>query len=364
MKVMQVLYSGLGGHGSVVTSMIEADKKKEWEHSLLFYGIEELLTGYKNFCINNNIPFAFIKKGKGIFKTGWRAIRIEFKKCNPDAIILHSPTLIFPAWLYCLASKKRLFVVEHTPHSTKGLAEKIASFFSILLARKVVCLSAEYRQKLQQQFRLLPVLRKTIVIQNGIDLEKFHPAVKPSGGELHIGMIGRFSIQKNQAMIIDAAIKGFASGQFDEAIHFHFAGNGETLEGLEKAVTDNGLAARVHFHGLLNEEELYEFLARLDVYVHASFAETMCTSVMQAMACGLPVIASDIPGINDIVEKNKNAILFNNGDVSGLINGLTMMKNKNTRSEMSNNSRRIATEQFSSLKTFSGYSNLIKFLEK
>ncbi len=359
MKVMQVLYSGLGGHGSVVTSMIDADKKKEWEHSLLFYGIEELLPGYKNFCTKNNIPFAFIKKEKGIFKTGWRAIRNEFKKNNPDSIILHSPTLIFPAWLYCLRKKKRLFIVEHTPHSTKGIAEKIASFFSILMARKIVCLSADYRKRLQQQFRALPVLKKTIVIQNGIDLEKFHPVIKPSSGEMHIGMIGRFSAQKNQAMIIDAAIKGFSSGEMDKSIHFHFAGNGEKLEDIKRAVKDHKLHSQVHFHGLLNEEEVREFLTKLDVYVHASFAETMCTSVMQAMSCGLPVLASDVPGINDIVRKEENAFLFSNDDISGLMNGLTLLRNKGTRERMSISSRQIAVENFSSLKTFSRYFNLI-----
>ncbi|MBK6382061.1 MAG: glycosyltransferase [Chitinophagaceae bacterium] len=95
---------------------------------------------------------------------------------------MHSPILIFPAWSYCFFRKKKLFVVEHTPHSTKGVAEKIASFFAILLARKVVCLSQEYRHRLQEQFRVLPVIKKTVVIPNGIDLKKFLPADKPSGG--------------------------------------------------------------------------------------------------------------------------------------------------------------------------------------
>lgn len=360
MKVLQVLYSGLGGHGSVVTSLITADKERQWEHSLLFYGIEDLLPGYRNFCSSKNIPFSFIKKGKGLFMTSWRAIRSEFKKNDPDSIILHSPTLVFPAWWYCLRKGKKLFIVEHTPHSTKGIGEKFASFFAILLARKVVCLSVEYRQQLQRQFRVLPVLKKTVVIQNGIDLEAFHPVSKPSSKEVHIGMIGRFSSQKNQAMIIDAAIKGFASGTLEKTTHFHFAGDGERLEALEKAVKEEGLSDQIHFHGLLGEKEIIELLGKLDVYIHASFAETMCTSVMQAMASGLPVLASDIPGINDIAWKDKNAILFNNNDIPGLINGLVLLKSETIREKMGISSRQIAIENFSSYKTFSGYSNLIK----
>ncbi len=176
---------------------------------------------------------------------------------------------------------------------------------------------------------------------------------------MHVGMIGRFSRQKNQAMIIDAALKGFASGQLDKTIHFHFAGSGEKLEELEKVVVQENLDKQVHFHGLLNEDEVTQFLTDLDVYVHASFSETMCTSVMQAMACGLPVLGSDIPGINDIVKNEENAILFSNNDVSGLVNGLDLMKNIVLRESMGGRSRQIAVENFSSLHTFSGYLDLI-----
>ena len=80
----------------------------------------------------------------------------------------------------------------------------------------------------------------------------------------------------------------------------------------ERKVEENKLDANIHFHGLLDEDEIKKLLTKLDVYIHASFAETMCTSVMQAMSCGLPIIGSDIPGINDIVEKDVNALLFSN----------------------------------------------------
>lgn len=357
---MQVLYSGLGGHGSVVTSLIGADKNKKWEHSLLFYGVEELLPAYKDFCSENNTPFSFVRKNKGIFKTGWPAIRSIFKQYDPDTIILHSPTLVFPAWLYCFPRKKKLFIVEHSPHSTKGIPEKFASFFAILLARKVICLSPEYRQQLQQQFRVLPVMKKTVVIQNGIDLEKFHPFDKSSSGEMHVGMIGRFSSQKNQAMIVDAAIKWFSFGQLDKTIHFHFAGDGEKLEGLKKIVREEKLDTQIHFHGLLGEKEIIELLTRLDVYIHASFAETMCTSVMQAMACGLPVLASNIPGINDIVEEKNNAFLFENKNKEGLLKHLLELKNDdNKRNEMGENARNFAITHFSAVDTFRRYNSMI-----
>lgn len=361
MKVLQVLYSGLGGHGSVVTSLIQADKKNKWEHCLLFYGVEDLLPAYHDFCTDNRIPFSFVKKNKGLFSTGWSSIRRALKKHDPDVVILHSPTLIIPAWLYSVFRGKKVYVVEHTPHATKPVSEKIASFISLTLARKIVCLSSVYRQQLEKQFRLLPVLKKTVVIQNGIDLDKFHVAAKTSSESMHVGMIGRFSTQKNQAMVIATALAGFSSGKLDKTIHFHFAGTGETLAELEKIVIEKRMEANVHFHGLLNEQEIISLLHKLDIYVHASFAETMCTSVMQAMACGLPVLGSDIPGINDIVKAGDNALLFANNDTRMLLEQLTTLyKDANKRKAMAVSARQHATTFFSAEDTFNNYHSLLQ----
>jgi len=94
--------------------------------------------------------------------------------------------------------------------------------------------------------------------------------------------------------------------------------------------------------------------------MNASFDETMFTSVRQAMACGLPVLASDIPGINDIVEEERNAILFENDNIDKLIKCvLQLQKNITYRKQMGESSSRYAENHFSALKTFSRYSEMI-----
>jgi glycosyltransferase involved in cell wall biosynthesis len=360
MKVMQVLYSGLGGHGSVVTSLIDADKKKEWEHCLLFYGIEELLPAYKIFCEKNNIPYSFIKKKKGVFRPSGSEVRKVMKKYNPDVIILHSPNLILPAWLFTTGKKKKLIVVEHTSVKIKSKGETFGSFLSILLAKKIVCLSAAYRLHLKKRYSMLPVSKKTLVIPNGINLETFHPSDKPGGPTLHVGMIGRFTGQKNQSLIIEAAAKLFSQLSSAGNIHFHFAGEGETLTSVKSLVTEKKLEELIHFHGLLDENGIKDFLTTLDIYIHASYAETMCTSVMQAMACGLPVLASNIPGINNIVQEKENTLLFNNADMDALINGLLALNDKTVRERMGSNARKYAEAHFSSLVTFDKYNKLLQ----
>jgi L-malate glycosyltransferase len=52
---------------------------------------------------------------------------------------------------------------------------------------------------------------------------------------------------------------------------------------------------------MLEEKDLPEFINSLDIYVHATLGETMSTAIMQVMACRVPVIASDVPGVNNMI---------------------------------------------------------------
>lgn len=360
MRVTQVLYSGLGGHGSVVSSLVLADSKSDWEHQLFFYGIEELLPAYRQFCLDHRVPFSYVKKKKGVFSLPGKKIYNVFKETDPDVILLHSPTLVLPAWLYCVLHRKKLFVVEHTPHAIKGRAERFATLLSLLLARKVVCLSETYRTELQKRIPFFNTNKRTVLIRNGIDLDRFRPAPVKDSPEFHIGMAGRFSSQKNQALLVETAILGFTSGQLDKQVHFHFAGDGETLERLMQITKEKGLDKQVHFHGLLEEKELLVFFSRLDVYVHASFAETMCTSVMQAMACGLPVIGSDIPGINDLLPAGDQTIcLLPNDRPQNWLEYILTFKEKERRATEATRSRKAAELYFSAADSFSAYTQLI-----
>lgn len=361
MKVLQLLYSGLGGHGSVVKSLISSDKEENWSNQIVFYGIEDLLPAYEEFCLQNQVPFICIKKKRGISLLSVKRVFSAFISLNPHVIILHSPTLILPAWLYCILKRKKLYVVEHTPHSTKGVAERIATLLALFLARKVICLSKAYQAELQERAFLLDIYKRTVVIRNGIDLKRFCPFSLKRREGFHIGMAGRFSSQKNQELLLASAIAGFADNRLSKDIHLHFAGDGETKDRLEKLASVNGLDGQVHFHGLLDESELLDFFRKMDLYVHASFAETMCTSVMQAMACGLPVLGSDIPGINDLIpEKSDYLRLLSNNDADIWIDNILLYYSQPDILTKNGHSARYAAELFfSAEKSFEGYNKLI-----
>lgn len=56
-----------------------------------------------------------------------------------------------------------------------------------------------------------------------------------------------------------------------------------------------------------------------DIYIHSSFAETLSTSLLQVMACKVPIIATDIPGINNLLLNEEDAILFTPNNITELI---------------------------------------------
>jgi L-malate glycosyltransferase len=356
MKVLQVLYSGLGGHGSVVTSLIRADKKKQWKHYLLFYGIEEVLPEYLSFCKQQQIPFGFVKKERQ--KTPWRRVVKNFREHKPDVILLHSPNLILPAYWYALFTKTRLYVVEHTPHGSKGIAEKIFTLFSLLLAKKVVCLTPAHESFIKKKYWFVAPGRKTKIIENGIDLSVFKPVPKMDIG-LNAGMIARFNFPKDQLSIVKV-IERMVRDNPMVPIQLYLAGDGSDFTQVQDYVQNKKLQSHIHLLGLLNEAAILQLFNNLNVYVHKSGGETMCTAVMQALASGIPVVASRIQGISNIVDENKNAFLFDNDDLDTLELHLRRLVNdKHLYQQMSDEARSFAIKNFSSEKTFIKYNDLV-----
>jgi len=363
LKVLQVLYSGLGGHGSVVTSLVAADRRREWEHSLLFYGIEDLLPAYRAFCEQREIPFTLVRKKRGLFSIRLAAVYRALRRNKTDVVILHSTPLFAPVWLYCLFSGAQLVVVEHTANQVKSRSEWVASFLTLLLATRLVYLTPRYLREMQRKFGKLVNLNRVAVIQNGIDTETFSPrlgAGDGKGNEIRFGMAGRFSSPKNQMLLVKTFLGMFKDQRFGRSVSLHLAGIGENWQQVKEEIEASGMQERFVLTGLLDERGLVEFLRGLDVYVHASQAENMCTSVMQAMSCGLPVVASNIDGIRELMISGESGFFFENRDAASLETTLVRLAGDEAlRTRIGMNARRRAVERFSSRQMFAGYQEAI-----
>jgi glycosyltransferase involved in cell wall biosynthesis len=313
MKILHVLYSGLGGHGNVFFSMIKADVNKQIEYQALFYGIEDIKNEYIEQCEENEIKYFFAKKKRGLDIPYYWLILKYIKRSKADIVFLHGSAYILPAKIASFFSKKkyRIVIRETQANHLKTKAQWITLCFAMLLADKIVCLTKEFNSQIRKKIKYLYKNEKVIVIPNGIDLEVF----KPKEGKLHtnefnIGMQSRIIDIKDHITLLKAfAIVKKSEGAKGKILTLTIAGDGELKEELIRLSETLAIKDVVIFTGMLHEKDLIDFLQTLDLYVHASLGETMSTAIMQAMACRLPIIASDVDGINNMITESSTGIL-------------------------------------------------------
>jgi len=200
----------------------------------------------------------------------------------------------------------------------------------------LVVLSEETAQWMRKHRGIDSVL----VIPNGVSLPLVQNRGQPfttgsdEGGELNfipdqcrvIACVGRLVENKSPEQVVDAfsrALRDHAQAELEEADSWHlvFVGEGPLRDELVARVEALGLAARVHFLGRRSDvQPIYE---RAEIYVSASQYEGFPNALLEAMACGCSVIATDCPtGPKDIIDHKLNGLLVEVGDLDGLTDAL------------------------------------------
>ena len=123
--IIHILYSGLGGHGSVVFSLLESSVEFRNRSRLVFYGIEPLVEEYKMKCLSLGLPYSYIRPRPGNPVLAWRKLYSLISAKEIDFIFLNSVNTIIPAALAARLKKKKLFVIEHMSNGLKTRFDKI-----------------------------------------------------------------------------------------------------------------------------------------------------------------------------------------------------------------------------------------------
>ena len=309
MKILHVLYSGLGGHGNVFFSMVDAAETGELEFEALFNGVENVKEEYIRNCKDKNIAWNFVKKRPGLDIAYYVNLYRQIKRSKPQIIFLHGGAAAIPARLAKMSSKgiRRIVVRETQANHLKTKIDWLYLATAMIVADTMVYLSREYQQQVKTKLNFLYRENKSVVIPNGIDLNTFTKTVeKPNGEQIILGMQSRLIPIKDHLTLLSAVA---LLKEKEINVHLIIAGDGAFKETLIQHTRELNILDKVTFTGMLEEKALVSFLQQLDIYIHASLGETMSTAIMQAMACGKPVIASDVPGINNMVDNNITGIL-------------------------------------------------------
>jgi glycosyltransferase involved in cell wall biosynthesis len=310
MKILHIAFSGLGGHGNVFFSMADADKERQNQYEVIFFGTDEVRTGYIEKANQRNIPWFYVKKKPGFDFGSYGQIEKIIKDRQPDVIFLHSSSYIFPVRkATVLISKKIKIIVRETqPNHLKTKLNWLGLCVSLVAATKVVFLSTEYRDVIKKKLALFFSEKRTAVIPNGVDLEVYKPADSAADGLIRIGMQSRLSETKDHQTLISAFAKllKICTGK---PVKLFIAGDGVCRPKLEKQVLDLNIGNAVEFTGMLEESELPSFINSMNIYVHATLGETMSTAIMQVMACRKPIVASNVLGVDNMIKHNENGLL-------------------------------------------------------
>lgn len=332
MRIVHLIYAGLGGHTSVFFAQEKFAEEYGIELAVCLYGVEDPLPSTISALVQKKIPYTFVKKRKGVDLGFTNKISSAIFKFDPDIVFLHSaqalPGLKLSAFLKFQHRKIKFIVRETQALNLKTTRQKAFSALSLLLSDSVVFLSEDYRSKFfsgsvwKKKF-----FKKTSVILNGLDVDYFKPRTvrKHDSQNLYrVGMISRLVSIKDHYTLIDSVVELRSLGY---NIELHVAGDGVTFNDIQKYVATKGATDFVIMHGLISGSRIVSFLQSLDIYVHSSLGETMSNSIMQAQSCGLPIIATDVFGINNIIIDEENGYLFPLGDAGALVMIITRMLN-------------------------------------
>jgi L-malate glycosyltransferase len=361
MKILHVLYSGLGGHGNVFFSMADADEKNQHQFEALFNGVEDVKQEYIQRCQEKNITWSFVKKRQGIDIGFYIKLYRQIKKAKPEVVFLHGGAAMIPAKLAKITSSsiKKIIVRETQANHLKTKIDWLYLATAMLVADKMVYLSTDYKQQVQAKLAWLYKEKDSVVIPNGINLDTFQKnSVEKNASELLLGMQSRLISIKDHLTLLDA----FAivlKKELHVKLHLLIAGDGEFKETIVKHTASLNIQDKVTFTGMLEEKDLVTFLNSLNIYIHASLGETMSTSIMQAMACSLPIIASDVPGINNMIIQDQTGLLVPAKDATALSAAiLQLIKNPELCAELAANAYTFTAENYSNKKMLQRYNEI------
>ncbi len=170
----------------------------------------------------------------------------------------------------------------------------------------------------------MPQGKRVCVIPYGVDLERFAPAprVPGAGGRVTVGAASRLSPEKGFDVLLRAVAMLRERGVALEVV---LAGDGPSRPGLERLAHELGLDGRVEFLGEVAHEAVPGVLQQLDIFVMPSTWEGFGVSALEASAMELPVVASDIHGIPDVVLDGETGILAPPADVPALADAIARL---------------------------------------
>jgi len=289
----------------------------------------------------------------------WLRVYRIFKRENVAICHSYNISTLEYQWLAMLAGIKVRVHAEHGRSST----DPDGTYWKYLLLRKLckpavtswVLVSTDLFTWAQNTIGIKS--RKLRLIQNGVDTQKFNPRKKSANmrgqhwpealrtqSRFLFGTVGRLDPVKNQGLLIKAFAQLLSRipANAQESVSLVIIGDGSQRQYLESLVTDLDIQRHVFFLGARRDIDL--LLPDLDVFVLSSDAEGLPVTLLEAMACAIPCVCTNVGGISTVLN-SENGLLVTPDDVNELSNAMSRCLNDQTMSEQFGRSARQFVDQ-------------------
>lgn len=245
-----------------------------------------------------------------------RAVQRVLGKVRAEHLVTLLSTLndanIFARWIKLLHPGPRWIPREaNPPHTTKTWWQRILDATFFWLPYRILAVSEETRAAI---VRTTPFARgRTLLLPNGVDVPTV--VAKTSSTPPRILSVGSLTEQKNHAALIGALAEVRRAGV---AFTADIIGAGVLKSTLEKQIAEAGLENQVALLGSLPATKVHTHYAAADLFVLSSSWEGSPNVVLEAMSYGLPIVATRVGGVPDMLQDGKEGVLVPAGDTGSL----------------------------------------------
>lgn len=315
----------MGGAPRLVTDIVtRMSKMEDLEIGLLTFGNKK--DNHLHNLIKSNHAISYHE-----LKARWPFSPVFLKKLNgvcKDYDVVHAH--LFPSGYIAALSnfnnKKPVIFTEHSTHNRRRDIRLLRPLERVIYSRysTIAAISAQVAEKLDSWLKSNKLTPKIRTINNGVNLSRFSSYREVSPKEIFgrkgraIIMISRFTGAKDHETLIKSVPM-----LDDKEMFLVLVGDGPTLEASKELAHHYGVSDRCLFLG--TRTDIPALIHASWVGVQSSHWEGFGLTAIEIMACGKPIIASDVPGLGDIVEGA--GLLFPKGNAEALARNINLLAN-------------------------------------
>jgi len=269
----------------------------------------------------------------------WLKALLQLRRLKPD--IVHGQNIMMGEGGFLA---KKLLKKPYVVYGRGGdiyrpwLFKKLISKLVLRNADAVIALTRGMKTEMQKICS-----RDIFVVPNGIDLERFdnlprdemRGKLQAKADDRLIIFVGRFRPEKGVTYLIEAMA---IVSQRDQSARLLLVGEGPEEDDLRQLVEQLNLGDVVNFVGQVSHERVPEYMAASDIFVLPSLSESFGIVNLEAMAAGLPVVASKVGGVPEIIQEGENGFLVEPGNPQQIAERvLLLLRNVKLRERISRN---------------------------